>query len=264
MKTLIIWSLLFIALIGTIGYLLSQRAGVFNAAPTDTTNGVIDTNTTVRSFDQAIVYTCAGGAKIATAFETGTTDRLELSVPNSSPILLASTESASGVKYTNETGIVFWEKSGSASVEKNGEIQYKECVVALPSETESVAPTSTPFMFAGTSWQWTITNSSDGTILSKPNKSDDFILKFQDEGKFSVSTDCNNAGGSYSTDNKGVVTFNEMVMTLMACAGETKEADFLSSLAQVQSFGFAMTEADLELRLGEGFPQTYMNFTRID
>lgn len=262
MKTFIVWFILFASLIGTIVFLVSQRNDSRDQnVNNDDTQG---TQNAPLSFDQAIVYTCADGAQIATAFETDTTNRLELSVPNSSPILLIATESASGAKYTNETGVVFWEKSGTATVEKNGEIQYSDCVVAQQTETESVATTSTPFMFAGTSWQWTTTNSSDGTILSNPNKPDDFILKFQDAGKFSVSTDCNNAGGSYSTDNESAVTFSEMVMTLMACDGETKEADFLSSLMQVQSFGFGMTETYLELRIGEGFPNTYMNFTRID
>lgn len=259
MKTLIIWTVLFLALIGTIVFLLSQGTDIKNPFKKEAVDTVA-TTTVPLSFDQATVYTCAGSQVVAAAFKTGDTTVLEVSLPNSNPLIMTQTDTASGARYTHESGLAFWEKGGVAIVEKDNEIIFSDCKVGQTMLEIEVATTSMN-NFSGTSWQWNMTNSADGTILSKPNTPNDFILKFQAEGKFSVSTDCNNAGGSYSTDNKGMVTFSEIVMTLMACEGETKEADFLSNLGQVQSFGFAQTEADLELRLRDG--TTYMSFSKI-
>lgn len=259
MKIFLLWFVLFFTLISTIVFLLVIRSGVTNPFVSNTVTTVATTSTPL-SFDQATVYTCDEGSIIALAYKTADTKIIEVSLPTLDPLIM---EGANG-QYRHHNGYLVSENASLIQVEKDGEIIYTQCTKGAMAMPEPVATTSTPFTFAGSSWQWNVTNSSDGTILNRPNKPADFILKFQDESQFSVSTDCNNAGGSYSTDGKGVVTFSKIIMTLMACDGETKEADFLNTLGQVQSFGFAMTDDYLELRLGEGFPHTYMNFTRID
>lgn len=228
MKTLIIWIMLFVSLIGTIAFLLSQRNDAANKSTSDGDGK--DVPKEPLTFDQAIVYTCARGAQIATAFETGTTERLELSLPNASPVLLTSTESASGAKYTNETGIVFWEKGGTAMVEQNNEVTYADCTPGAVSPEPVVSAATSQLI--GTQWIWTETKFATGTPVT-PNKPKDFILTFAEANRFSANTDCNNVGGGFVGGVDGALSFTEMVSTLMACEGDTKEADFVSQLSSV-------------------------------
>lgn len=255
MKTFIIWFILFASLIGTIVFLVSERndGRDQNANDADTQGA----QNTPLSFDQAIVYTCAGGAQIATAFETGTTARLELSLPSSNPVVLKSTESASGAKYTNETGIVFWEKSGIALVEQNNQVTYADCKQGAASP--DVVATATTSLLVGTQWIWIETRFATGTA-STPNKPEDFILTFAEGDRFSANTDCNNVGGGFVSGEGGAISFKEIVSTLMACEGDIKEADFVSQLDSVGSY--RIDGDTLTLSLASDAENGEMKFTK--
>lgn len=234
MKTLLIWILLFTALIGTIVYLLLMRDGLQNPFRADELPAIATTTAPV-SFDQATVYTCAGGSIVAAAFKTGDTSVLELSLPETDPFVLTSTEAASGAKYKSETGMVFWEKDGRALVENETGVLFADCVVRDAVTTVENIATTTPNELTGTQWIWKETVFATGTTTT-PNQPEDFILTFSENNRFSANTDCNNIGGGFVGGNDGAVSFSEMVSTLMACEGDTKEGVFSAQLTQVVSY----------------------------
>jgi heat shock protein HslJ len=99
-------------------------------------------------------------------------------------------------------------------------------------------------------WTWVNTLYSDGKAIS-PKKTLAFTLTFKKDSTFSATTDCNNVGGEYATQN-GSVTFSKMISTLMYCDG-SQEADFNSMLQAVQSYHFT-TKGELvfDLKMDSG------------
>lgn len=245
MKTFIIWFILFTGLVGTIFFLLSQRTNL--SLPGSEKKQTTDTvRSGDRSYDEAVVYTCTGNIKIATAFETGNSDILELSLPDSGPMLLSRADSTTGSKFESSTGIIFWEKDGTAFVEKNDEGLYEDCKVITnisEAETEVVA---TPVIneLNNSQWLWIETTDEAGTSL-KPNQPDDFVLTFAEANRFSANTDCNNIGGSFVVGEGGALVFSEIVATEMACEGETREQAFVEQLGAVVSY--SVTDSELIL-----------------
>jgi heat shock protein HslJ len=246
MKTLLIWVLLFSALIGTIVYLLVQRDGFSNPFRAEELP-MIATTTTPVSFDQATVYVCAGGDVVATAFQTGDTKVIELSLPETDPLILTATEAASGAKYKSETGIVFWEKEGRALVENETGVLFADCVVRGTDMVAENIATTTQSELINTQWVWVETVFATGTP-TVPNQPEDFILTFSENNRFSANTDCNNMGGGYVGGTEGALTFSEMVSTLMACDGDIKEGVFSSQLAQVVSYRLTTDNLVLTLK----------------
>jgi heat shock protein HslJ len=246
MRTLLIWILLFTALLGTIGYLLVQRDGFPNPFRTDNSPEVASTTPPV-TFDQATVYTCAGGSVVAAAFKTGDTSVIELSLPDTNPQILTATESASGARYRNETGLSFWEKDGRALVENETGVLFAECIARGAEVPPSEIATTTPNELTGTQWVWVETVFATGTAVT-PNNPEDFILTFAENNRFSANTDCNNMGGGYNGGEDGALSFSEMMSTLMACEGDIKEGVFSSQLAQVVSYKIAGDELVLSLK----------------
>jgi len=248
MKTFIIWSLLFLSLISTIIFLLSKQSDInfpFRAdKPVD-----IATTTAPLTFDQAIVYTCAGGSVVAAAFKTGDTSIIELSLPDNGPMILNSMETASGAKYISETGVVFWEKAGTALVEKDGTVIYADCKIGQP-EPQVPTASSTKSELEGTKWTWVETSFASGSSTT-PNKPEDFVLTFSENGRFSSNTDCNNVGGSYVGGVDGAISFTEMVSTLMACSGDVKEGEYIGQLGKVVSYKVNQDELVLSLKSDE-------------
>ena len=232
MKTFIIWFILFTALIGTTLYLVSQRVGFRN--PFVAENSTKDPAVTIpMTFDQAIVYTCADGSIVGAAFKTGDTSVVEVSLPQTNPLTMTQVEVASGARYVHESGFAFWEKSGTVLVEKDGEVVYTDCKVGqVVPAPETATPTNE---LAGTQWVWTQTSFATASSV-KPNKPEDFVITFSENNRFTANTDCNNVGGNYVGGTAGAVSFREMVSTLMACAGDTKEAMFVEQLGAVVSY----------------------------
>lgn len=90
-------------------------------------------------------------------------------------------------------------------------------------------------------WVWISALYNDGTEV-KPNRAGDFTLTFKSDGlsaqtgTFSADTDCNSMGGKYvATGN--LITFSEMMSTLMFCA-ESKETEFRKFLESASSYFF--------------------------
>ena len=90
-------------------------------------------------------------------------------------------------------------------------------------------------MLSGSEWIW--------------EKSDKFVLKFNTDGSFSSTTDCNGLGGNYMVSGMNKVSLFDMVSTEMYCEG-SMESDYTSMLSKVSSY--SMLDDSLELTVSDG------------
>jgi heat shock protein HslJ len=258
MKTIIIWVVLIGALIATLVFLLSMVTDISNPFRSNETEPVA-TSSTPMTFDQATVYTCAGGSVVASAFKTGDTTVMEVSLPNTDPMILTQTEAASGARYNNQSGFGFWEQGGVVLVEKAGEVIYADCKVVPVGEMVDTATTTPANELTGTQWIWNETSYATATSV-EPNEPEDFVLTFAENNRFSANTDCNNVGGGYVGGTDGDVAFTEMVSTLMACEGDTKEGAFVAMLTDVVSY--RIEDSQLVLSIKNDDDNAEMKFTK--
>ncbi len=100
-------------------------------------------------------------------------------------------------------------------------------------------------------WEWV--NSAEMGEYVLPKTQGTFTLTFNSE-QVSVGTDCNNMGGTYTT-NGNALTFGPMMSTLMYCEG-SQETQFATMLGGVKSFAFTK-KGTLELQYGEGGVATF-------
>ncbi|MCX6753021.1 MAG: META domain-containing protein [Candidatus Nomurabacteria bacterium] len=84
-------------------------------------------------------------------------------------------------------------------------------------------------------WNWINTIYRDGKII-KPIKENIFSITFKKDNTFSVTTDCNSAGGEYLLNGNKII-FNNMMSTMMYCDG-SQEGDFIKMLNETQSYMF--------------------------
>lgn len=175
---------------------------------------------------------------------------------------LTRVESASGARYANEDeSVVYWEHQGEATIEIDGELAHAITdIVAvdilvpatatdeiaeteieteqqdeLSSETVDVPMSQDPLLANDWAWQETVYN--DGEVVT-PTDSAQFIARFNEDGTFSSTTDCNNTFGAYTRD-ESALTFGPLAATLMACLDETKEMIYGEMLSQVTSYMIA-------------------------
>ncbi len=100
-------------------------------------------------------------------------------------------------------------------------------------------------------WEWV--NSVEMGEYIVPKTAGVFTLTFKD-GQVSVGTDCNNMGGTYTTEGNKL-TFGPMMSTLMYCDG-SQETLFGTMLGIVKSYSFTK-KGTLELQYGEGGVATF-------
>lgn len=93
-----------------------------------------------------------------------------------------------------------------------------------------------------------ICDSIKRTSTITPIKKDAFTILFNKDGRASITTDCNNASGSYSLRGKEI-TFSNFASTLMYCEG-SQESEFLKLLSEVKSHYFT-SKGELVLNLKE-------------
>lgn len=83
-------------------------------------------------------------------------------------------------------------------------------------------------------WTWINTDLGGGEVFTP--KTSRFTLSFQADGRVSVGTDCNSMGGEYIAKD-GVLTFSQMISTLMYCEG-SEESQFSQYLSAVAGYSF--------------------------
>ncbi len=101
-------------------------------------------------------------------------------------------------------------------------------------------------------WVWQEMMNEEGKVI-KPKKPDAFVLSFEEDGRFSVKTDCNSNGGSYITDSVGI-EFGEIMATKMYCEG-AQEAEFIRALMEAKRYEFS-SKGELLLRFESGGTMT--------
>lgn len=93
-------------------------------------------------------------------------------------------------------------------------------------------------------WQWAgMIETSSGNQSVVPNKGS-YTLKFQPDGTYSITTDCNSGSGNYATDGHNL-TIEPGMITLVYCGDESLEPQYLLSLWRITS----MTLEDGQLLL---------------
>ncbi|MDP2705535.1 MAG: META domain-containing protein [Patescibacteria group bacterium] len=100
------------------------------------------------------------------------------------------------------------------------------------------------------SWTWIRALYNDGREIL-PKKAGVFTLDFSKDGKFSVKTDCNSMGGTYSA-NGGQISFTDMMSTKMYCEG-SQESEFANLLTNTSGYHFTSRgELVLDLKFDSG------------
>jgi heat shock protein HslJ len=99
-------------------------------------------------------------------------------------------------------------------------------------------------------WEWVSADYVDGRVVI-PKMEGVFTVTFAKDGTFSVATDCNRAGGSY-TSTGDALTFGNMFSTKMYCEGAQEEV-FTALLQDVVDYHFTVKgELILGLRSDSG------------
>lgn len=83
----------------------------------------------------------------------------------------------------------------------------------------------------GSTWVWRDTVLSTGQRTETDEKQS-FSVTFAEDGTLSVTTDCNNGGGSYQLVGLDGLTFGALFSTRMFCA-DSQETEFFRQLEQV-------------------------------
>ncbi len=99
-------------------------------------------------------------------------------------------------------------------------------------------------------WVWSSTLTNDG-METIPRQSFKFTITFGKDGRFSATTDCNSASGTYTASN-GLITFGPIAQTKMFCEGSL-ESVFIGSLQNASGYHFTSKgELILDLKFDSG------------
>lgn len=99
-------------------------------------------------------------------------------------------------------------------------------------------------------WTWVSSQYENGKE-ALPKRPDAFVLTFKTDGTFSASTDCNQAGGSYTVEGEKI-TLSKIFSTKMFCE-DSQETEFLQMLQTVAGYSFtAKGELILALKFDSG------------
>ena len=97
----------------------------------------------------------------------------------------------------------------------------------------------------GVVWTWLSTQSRDGSAVV-PEGRERYTVEFRPGGTVNVRADCNKGSGTY-TRNGDALGIGPVALTRMACATDSRDADFIKGLAAVS--GHSMVGSDLVLTL---------------
>lgn len=99
-------------------------------------------------------------------------------------------------------------------------------------------------------WVWLSALYNDGREIL-PRRPGVFTLTFEEDGRFSLTTDCNSMGGSYTADD-GSISFADIVSTRMFCEG-SQEGEFAGLLTDASGYHFTSRgELILDLKFDSG------------
>ncbi len=129
---------------------------------------------------------------------------------------------------------------------------------ATPSPDASATPapstTATPAMGTGSltgviwTWQQTLMNDGTKTTANDPSR---YRIQFNEDGTIRVKADCNNVGGTYTTDGNQL-TIALGPSTLIACPPDSQADVFTQGLSNIGSYLFDGDNLVLEIKLDSG------------
>lgn len=83
-------------------------------------------------------------------------------------------------------------------------------------------------------WQWVSLDSSGKKVTAQRPT---YTMEFLNDGSVSLKVDCNNASGTYQTEET-TLTIEIGPMTLAYCGEDSQDTLFLNSLSQVTNYSF--------------------------
>lgn len=125
-------------------------------------------------------------------------------------------------------------------------------VVGSVAQTTETPPASTfPVQeLGGTSWKWTTSQFSDGKT-NTPSDPNQYLLTFNAEGTVSIKADCNQVGGTYTTEGNQL-TITVGPSTLVACPEGSLGDEYVRQLGLVSSYFLKDGNLILEFRFDSG------------
>lgn len=106
----------------------------------------------------------------------------------------------------------------------------------FPKKLSPVPPIAQPEQTVTTldgTWRWQETAMNNDEVTT-PNNPEAFNITFDQDGKLSISTDCNSGMSSYTTQ-ESTLAIDAIATTLMYCEG-SQEQVFLQQLAEVDTY----------------------------
>jgi heat shock protein HslJ len=136
----------------------------------------------------------------------------------------------------------FFIEAGTLSIEVSEDGTTMQLMTAdevaqgvAPGDTapDSTTPESAGFLTSGT-WQWTGTSDPLGiTTVDNPSS---YTVAFSPDGSAVIGADCNTVLATYTANDAGALTITLGPSTLAACGPDSRDAEFLQSLAAVVGY----------------------------
>jgi heat shock protein HslJ len=148
--------------------------------------------------------------------------------------------------FLSETG-TGWVSATWVEANNTGSIP----VVEAP-DLEAVTPS-----LAGVNWQWTsLTTPVEQTTVTDPTR---YTIVFNTDGSAAIKADCNNVIASYTADGSAI-SITPGPSTLVACADDSLDQQFLASLSAAANYFFESGDLLIDMAADGGT----MRFTAGD
>jgi len=105
----------------------------------------------------------------------------------------------------------------------------------------------------GVVWSWQMTQMSDGAVIV-PDGRDRYTLEFRPGGTVSVRADCNRGSATYVRSGS-TLGIGPVALTRMACAADTRDAEFLKGLGAVSGHLIRGNDLVLTFKVDSGSMQ---------
>lgn len=123
------------------------------------------------------------------------------------------------------------------------------------SSTESETNETETKPFLNTLW---VLESFDisGEII-KPTEDQMYNIKFKNDSTFSGQSDCNDIGGRYIIEQKGVINITKLGTTFASCGDQSKDEEYYGAIDQI--FSYEVIKNHLRLKYGEDSILTFIS-----
>lgn len=183
--------------------------------------------------DEVIVaeFRNAQGQSITVSFNN-TVDTATLDGLGYEEVVFTHAVSASGARYVSDDGLVLWNKGDDITL-----YDANEKVIFSGRTGEEGAAPAVRQSVLGSTWIWQETRYADGTVI-KPQTSGVFSVVFDQEGRVTGTTDCNNFFGPYTAGAGNSLSFGGLASTLKYCEGSQENA-FRQDISEIDRYYFA-------------------------